>query len=108
MEALKMAGVSAELGSHCGQAYGKLHRRTSKRIEKPKRDRRVVPMEILRRPKSFDHQERGVSVFEELTQLALPCVEATHEGFRAFRDERVEGGPSSRKSFDGMAFGQEF
>jgi hypothetical protein len=64
-------------------------------------------MKILRRPKGFDHEERSVSIFEELGKFTITRVEAADERFRAFCDKRIEGRPSSRQGFDGMAFGQE-
>ncbi len=36
-------------------------------------------MEVLRRPKGFDHQEGSVSVFEEPAKLAIARIEAPHE-----------------------------
>ncbi len=63
-------------------------------------------MEVLRSPKGFDHQERSVGVFEERVKITGTGVEAANEWFCSFRDKCIEGGPSSRKSFDGMAFGQ--
>ncbi|MDR6670266.1 hypothetical protein J2X71_006553 [Rhizobium sp. 1399] len=57
-------------------------------------------MEVLRPPNGFDHEERSVSVFEERVKLTSTCVEAAKERFCSFRDKCIEGGPSSRKSFD--------